>query len=121
MELGEACCFLRAYATGTYNFTVAGGTYKLSARLKIPGGSNSFWIRIQGATTPAETELHSSGWVRWNDMPDTGNRLWADIFSDDDDEDATVLFTMDPGAYTLEIARREDGAQLDAIVISKVD
>jgi hypothetical protein len=32
-----------------------------------------------------------------------------------------VLFTMDPGAHTLEIARREDGAQLDAIVISRID
>jgi len=105
----------------TYNFTVAGGTYKLSCRLKIPDTSNSFWIRIQGATTPAETELHSSGWVRWNDMPGGGEWSWADVFSDDDPEDDTVLFTLNPGAHTLEIARREDGAQLDVIVISSID
>ncbi|UCC97970.1 MAG: discoidin domain-containing protein [Phycisphaerales bacterium] len=110
-------------ATGvaTYNFAVAGGTYKISIRVQIPGASNSFWFRIQGATTPAETELHSSGWVRWNDPPDLGGWFWSDVFSDDDNEDATVLFTMDPGTYTLEIARREDGAQLDLIVISKID
>ena len=29
--------------------------------------------------------------------------------------------STDPGTYTLEIARREDGTQLDAIVISRVD
>jgi len=32
-----------------------------------------------------------------------------------------VLFTLNPGAHTLEIARREDGAQLDVIVISSID
>ncbi len=105
----------------TYNFTVAGGTYKISGRINIPGGSNSFWVRIQGATIPAETEIHSSGWVRWNDAEDLGNWFWNDVFSDDDDQDATVLFTMPAGTYTLEIARREDGAMLDVIVISKID
>ena len=104
----------------TYNFTVAGGTYKISSRINISGG-NSFWVQIQGATIPAETELDPSGWVNWNDMPDAGSWFWADVFSDDDDQDATVLFTMPAGTYTLEIARREDGAMLDVIVISKID
>ena len=110
-------------ATGiaTYTFTVAGGTYKVSGRINIPNANNSFWVRIQGATTPAETELHSSGWVRWNDPPAVTNWFWNDVFSDDDDQDATVLFTMPAGTYTLEIARREAGAMLDALVISKVD
>jgi hypothetical protein len=106
----------------TYTFTVQGGIYKVSGRLRIPGASNSFWVRIQGATTPAETELHTSGWVRWNDMPDTGSWLWSDVFSNDNvgTDDPTVLFTMPAGTYTMEIARREDGAQLDVIVVSKV-
>jgi hypothetical protein len=107
--------------TASYTFTVAGGTYKISGRINIPSGNNSFWVQIQGATTPAETELHSSGWVRWNDPPDTANWFWNDVFSDDDDQDATVLFTMPAGTYTLEIAYRETGAMLDAIVISKID
>jgi len=46
---------------------------------------------------------------------------WFDVFSDDDDQEATVLFGMDPGTYTLEIARREDGAFLDAIALVKMD
>ncbi len=104
----------------TYNFAVQGGTYKVSGRINILNG-NSFWVRIQGAAIPVETELHSSGWVRWNDPPDAANWFWNDVFSDDDDENATVLFTMPAGTYTLEIAYREDGALLDIIVISKID
>ena len=107
--------------TASYTFTVAGGTYKISGRINIPSGNNSFWVQIQGATTPAETELDSSGWVRWNDPPDTPNWFWNDVFSDDDDQDATVLFTMPAGTYTLEIGYRETGAMLDAIVISRID
>ncbi len=107
--------------TASYIFAVEGGTYKVSCRINIPGGSNSFWVRIQGATIPAETELDPSGWVEWNGMPDEGSWYWHDVFSDDDDEDATVLFTLPAGTYTLEIGYREDGAMLDAIVIYKVD
>ena len=121
-SVGDSSSNPPADGIATYTFTVQGGIYKVSGRLKIPGGSNSFWVRIRGATTPAETELHSTGWVRWNDMPDTGNWLWSDVFSNDNvgTDDPTVLFTMPTGTYTMEIARREDGAQLDVIVISKV-
>ena len=107
--------------TASYIFAVEGGTYKVSCRINIPGGSNSFWVRIQGATIPIETELDPSGWVRWNGLPDAGNWYWHDVFSDDDDENATVLFTMPAGTHTLEIGYREDAAMLDAIVISKID
>ncbi len=107
--------------TASYTFTVAGGTYKISGRINIPSGNNSFWVQIRGATTPAETELDSSGWVRWNDPPDAANWFWNDVFSDDDDQDATVLFTMPAGTHTLEIVYRETGAMLDAIVISRID
>ena len=104
-----------------YSLTVAGGTYRISARTKVPSGSDSFWVRIQGATILAETEIHSSGWVQWNGIPDLGHWSWSDVFSDDDNENGIVLWSMGPGTYTLEIARREDGAQLDAIVISRID
>ncbi|MHC4594983.1 MAG: hypothetical protein ACYS19_08570, partial [Planctomycetota bacterium] len=70
---------------------------------------------------PAETEIHSSGWVQWNGIPDLRRWSWNDVFSDDDDENATVLFTLPAGQHTLEIGYREDGAMLDAIVISKID
>ena len=98
----------------TYTFTVEGGTYKVSCRIIIPSG-DSFWVRIPGATT--QTTNHSSGWVRWSDPDDSDNWYWADVFSAEDD-DETVLFTLPAGTHTLEIARREDGALLDAILIT---
>ena len=105
----------------TYTFTVKGGTYKISARINTPNSNNSFWVRIQGATLPADTEIHASGWVRWNDPPATTGWFWNDVFSDDDNQDATVLFTMPAGTHILDVARREAGAMLDVIVISKVN
>ncbi len=103
--------------TATYTFTVAGGTYKLGCRIIIPSG-DSFWIRIPGATT--QTTNHSSGWVRWSDPPNSNNWYWHDVFSAEDGGE-TVLFTMEPGTYTLEVGYREDAALMDAIVISKID
>ena len=103
--------------TASFTFTVAGGTYKVSCRIIIPSG-DSFWVRIPGATT--QTTNHSSGWVRWSDPPSSNNWYWHDVFSAEDNGD-TVLFTMDPGTYTLEIGYREDAALMDAIVISKID
>jgi hypothetical protein len=103
--------------TASYTFTVAGGTYKVSCRIIIPSG-DSFWVRIPGATT--QTTNHGSGWVRWSDPPNSNNWYWHDVFSAEDDGE-TVLFTMDPGTYTLEIGYREDAALMDAIVISKID
>jgi len=103
--------------TASYTFTVAGGTYKISCRIIIPDG-DSFWFRIPGATT--QTTNHSSGWVRWSDPPDSEAWYWEDVFSAEDGGD-TVLFTMDPGTYTLEIGYREDAALMDTILISKID
>ncbi len=103
--------------TASYTFTVAGGTYKISCRIIIPDG-DSFWFRIPGATT--QTTNHSSGWVRWSDPPDSEVWYWEDVFSAEDDGD-TVLFTMDPGTYTLEVGYREDAAWMDTILISKID
>ncbi|HUU18123.1 MAG TPA: PA14 domain-containing protein [Sedimentisphaerales bacterium] len=103
--------------TATYTFTVAGGTYKISCRIIIPAG-DSFWFRVQGATT--QTTNHSSGWVRWSDPPDSDVWYWHDVFSAEDDGE-TVLFTMEPGTYILEVGYREDAALMDAILISKVE
>lgn len=106
--------------TATYTFTVAGGTYKVSCRIIIPDG-DSLWVRIPGATIPADIEINSSGWIRWSDPPDSDNWYWDDVFSADDNEDDTVLFILPAGSHTLEIGYREDGALIDAIVISSVD
>ncbi|MHC4507668.1 MAG: discoidin domain-containing protein [Planctomycetota bacterium] len=106
----------------TYNFTVQGGVYKVSCRIIIPSG-DSFWVRIPGATnlTPGEDpDNPGTGWVRWSDPPDSTGWYWYDVFSGDHDEQ-TANWTLPAGTYTLEIARREDGALMDVIVISKID
>ncbi len=104
----------------TYNFTVQGGTYKVSGRIIIPNG-DSFWARIPGAAnlTPGENP-DNPGWVRWSDPPNSDNWYWNDVFSGDHGN-AVANWTLAAGTYTLEIAYREDGALLDIIVISKLD
>jgi len=102
--------------TATYTFTVEGGVYKLQFRVNIPSGGDSLWVRIPGATT--QTTNHSSGWVKFNGIQPGNLWHWDDVFSDDDPGDSTVLFTMPAGTYTLEIAYREAGVLLDAIVIT---
>ena len=120
--LGNASTAPPADGVAKYSFTVKGGVYKLTGRVIIPDG-DSFWVRIQGATIPATTELDPSGWVRWSDPPTGSQWHWNDVFSGDNvgNDDATVLFTLPAGTYTLEVARREDGALLDVIVVSKVN
>jgi len=106
----------------TYTFTVVGGTYKVSCRIIIPDG-DSFWVRIPGAAnlTPGEDpDNPGTGWVRWSDPPDSDNWYWYDVFSGDHNQ-AVANWTLPAGQHTLEIARREDAALIDAILISKID
>ncbi len=100
----------------SYTVKLTGGTYRIIGRVIAPtGNDDSFWVRFQGATT--NTANHVSGWVRWGlDLGDT----WHDVpVRSMDDADQTVLFTVEPGFYNIEIAFREDGALLDAWMITK--
>jgi len=105
-------------ATGvaTYSFTAKGGVYKILFRVSISSGSNSFWVRIPGATkyTPG---THSSGWIRFNDIQDGAAWHWDEVHSNDH-SNQVVQITLPAGNHTLEIARREDGAKLDGFVIT---
>jgi hypothetical protein len=100
----------------SYTVKLSGGTYRIIGRVIAPtGNDDSFWVRLQGATT--NTANHASGWVQW------GLEIGADWHNvpvrSMDDADQTVLFTAEPGLYNLEIAFREDGALLDAWMITK--
>jgi hypothetical protein len=101
----------------TYDFTVSGGVYRILARI-ITSPGNSFWIRIPGATSQQITR--TDGWVNTNPM-DMGDTWHWDEFHNDAQDDNVVNFTLEAGQHTLEIAKREDGTMLDAIVISKID
>jgi hypothetical protein len=117
--LGNEMDAAPADGVATYSFTVQGGTYKILGRVIIPSG-DSFWVRIPGATnlTPGEDpDQIGTGWVRWADPSDGAEWHWEEVFSADHGGE-TANWTLPAGTYTLEIARREDGALLDAIVIT---
>jgi hypothetical protein len=99
----------------TYSFTVDGGVYKIVFRAK-PDAGNSFWVRIPGATD-YDPGTHGSGWIRFNDIQAGAEWHWDDVHSSDHGN-AVVKIALPAGQHTLEIARREDGALLDAILIT---
>jgi hypothetical protein len=111
-----------ADGVATYSFTAQGGVYKILIRVIITGGSNSFWLRIPTATsqTHEDPDQPGSGWIRFNDISDGADWHWDEVHSNDHGN-AVVNLTLPAGQHTLEIARREDGTLLDAVVISKID
>ena len=98
----------------TYDFTVSGGVYKILARI-ITSPGNSFWFRIQGATS--EQITREDGWINTNPMDDGDTWHWDEIHNDQQD-DNIVYFTLEAGQHTLEVAKREDGTILDAVLIT---
>ena len=107
------------YGVATYSITVTQGTYKVSGRVIAPSADDdSFWVHISGATT--NTLNHNSGWVRWNQIQPGTDWHWDDVRSNDDDNQM-VEFSLEEGTHTMRIAYREDGAMLDAILITKID
>ncbi|MFB0524593.1 MAG: hypothetical protein ACETVZ_03570, partial [Phycisphaerae bacterium] len=101
-----------------YNFTVAGGVYKVVLRGQ-EAGSDSFWVRITSATsqTHEDPDQPGTGWVRFNEMDAPDGWRWDEVHSNDHNN-AVVNWTLPAGANTLEIAKREDGVYLDAILIT---
>jgi hypothetical protein len=104
----------------TYNFFASEGVYKILMRvIAIDGEDDSCWVRITTATsqTNEDPDQPGTGWVRFNDMEHSNEWLWDEVHSNDHD-DAVVNWTLPAGANTLEIAKREDGLLIDAILIT---
>ena len=106
-----------------YNFDVAGGTYKILFRAQ-QANSDSFWVRIPSATSQnlEDQDLPGTGWVRFDamDVP-RGEWGWDEVYSEIShgmQVFEVMNWTLPAGANTLEIAKREDGVLLDAIVIT---
>ncbi|MBL7185173.1 MAG: discoidin domain-containing protein [Phycisphaerae bacterium] len=106
-----------------YNFDVAGGTYKILFRAQ-QANSDSFWVRIPSATSQnlEDQDLPGTGWVRFDamDVP-RGEWGWDEVYSEMSrgmQVYEVMSYTLPAGAHTLEIAKREDGVLLDAIVIT---
>jgi hypothetical protein len=103
-----------------YDFTAAAGTYKIVTRIIAPTvDDDSFWVRI----LDAESQTHEhpgqfgTGWVKFNDIALGSQWVWDEVHSSDHNAEV-VNWTLAAGNYTLEIAKREDGALIDAILIT---
>ena len=103
-----------------YNFTAATGVYKIVVRVVTPTvDDDSIWVRIVGATsqTHADLDQPGTGWVRCNEMDLSSQGIWDEVHSSDHIGEI-VNWTLAAGDYTLEIAKREDGVLIDAILIT---
>ncbi|UCD00070.1 MAG: discoidin domain-containing protein, partial [Phycisphaerales bacterium] len=111
-----------ADGVATYNFAVQGGVYRISLRVIVVGGNDSFWVRVPTATgqTHEDPDQPGTGWIRFNGISDGASWHWDEVHSNDHSNEV-VNITLPAGQNTLEIARREDGTQLDLIVISRID
>jgi len=106
--------------SASYTFEIkTGGTYVVSFLDRSYLDGDSVWVRIPGATT--QTSNHESGWVWFDVFGSTDYWRWENVSSSTDSQDPVVLWTMEPGTYTLDIACREPGAAIDAIVITRDD
>jgi len=103
-----------------YNFSAAAGVYKIVARIIAPTvDDDSFWVRIVGATsqTHEDPDQPGTGWVRFNEIEPGSQWIWDEVHSSDLGSEV-VNWTLAAGDYTLEIAKREDGTLIDAILIT---
>ncbi len=91
-----------------YSFSVANsGSYKIWGRTIAPTGSDdSFWVQVDGGV-----------WYKWNGIPLTTAWAWDDVHNNDAGN-VTLTWNLVAGSHTLRVAYREDGTQLDRILIT---
>jgi len=97
----------------TYSFDASGGDYTVSLRAQ-ESDENSFWVRIATASSQTSEDL-DGGWIAhfvdaW--------QAWE--FNEVSIDDEPVIWTLPPGTNVVEIAKREPGVWLDAILITEV-
>lgn len=93
----------------SYTFMSEAGDHKVWGRVYAPDGEgDSFWVRMDGGT-----------WIQWNSINAMALMSWAwDDVHDSVAMGAVQTFTLTAGMHTLDIAYREDGAQLDKILVT---
>lgn len=93
----------------TYEFDVdRADTYRIWGRARASdGGSDSFWIRVDGGE-----------WIRWNGLVENEDWVWQPVHDSDGEDSPIVSFELDEGTHTLELAYREGETRLDRFVVS---
>ena len=85
----------------------APGTYKIWGRVKVATNANdSFWVRVDGGA-----------WTNWNSIPIGTSWHWDDVH-DAAAGNAVKTYSLAAGSHTLTIAYREEGTQLDRLLIT---
>ncbi|MDN5205444.1 DUF1593 domain-containing protein, partial [Fulvivirgaceae bacterium BMA10] len=83
------------------------GIYTLWGRVIAPNSSDdSFWISMDGGA-----------WVKWNGLSTVTNWDWKQV-TDYDNQNQTTSYDLAFGAHYIDIAFREDGAQLDKLYLT---
>jgi len=119
-DLGDSTGALPTDGYARYSFSVdQAGVYKVALRHGDLDGGNSVWVNIPGAEKNTTGLAAADGWVKFNWDGMTDAFFWSNVH-DTDDGSTIVEFTLTAGTHTLEIARREAGACIDAIAILAV-
>ncbi len=91
----------------TFSFNIdQAGQFQMHALVSaLDGGSNSFWVAVDDGE-----------WVQWHLSVTNGEWAWQTVT--DGTSHQQVTFDLSEGEHTLRIKVREDGTQLDKIVIT---
>jgi hypothetical protein len=82
-------------------------TLKFWGKIVAPSPDNdSFWVRMDHGT-----------WIKWNNLVPGPGCEWDDLHNSDAGG-ALVNFTIGAGVHALEIAYREEGTELDRLLIT---
>ena len=85
------------------------GSYRLWGRVIAPtNGDNSFWLRIDGGA-----------WRVWDGIELGRSWHWVDVHTTGTSEQ-TLLLNLTAGSHVIDLAYREDGAQLDRLLLTNV-
>ena len=85
------------------------GSYRIWGRVIAPtNGDNSFWLRIDGGA-----------WRVWDGIELGRSWHWVDVHTTGT-SGQTLLLNLTAGSHVIDIAYREDGAQLDRLLLTNV-
>jgi hypothetical protein len=114
-------------STGVAKYSIKikeGGIYRMYLRVLcqvVGADDDSCWVRIQGATL--NIAVAADGWITDNNIDDgvvnPTQWFWKQVghYAAEPGNDY-IEFTMTPGTYTVEIAYREDGLQIDGFLVT---
>jgi hypothetical protein len=119
-----------ATASGGQYVTVAAGNLSTAAPpatgrmtfsfFSTDGGMFYVWGRVIAPTTSDDSfwvQMDSGPWVNWNEIGLGSAWHWEQVH-DTANGNTPVTWSLNPGSHTLTLAYREDGTQIDRVLIT---